>query len=86
MYENLVTYSTTWLRLFILNNLFVEKSLSTPIASNLTSPDLRALHRMTIIHVSVHMISRMEEYMIPYLMDKSLTRSEFNSDFKSYDC
>ena len=32
---------------------------------------------MIIIHVSVHMISRMEEYMIPYLMDKSLTRSKF---------
>ena len=29
---------------------------------------------MIIIQVSFHTISRMEEYMIPYLMDKSLTK------------
>ncbi|KAL7600346.1 hypothetical protein Lser_V15G27451 [Lactuca serriola] len=45
MYGNPVTSSKIWLRLFILNNLFVEKSFSTPIASKLTSPDLRALHQ-----------------------------------------
>ena len=41
--------------------------------------------RMIIIDVSVHMISRMEEYIIPYLLDKSSRRSEFDSGFKSYD-
>ena len=48
---------------------------------------------MIIIHVSVHMISRMEEYMIPYLMDKSLTKvgvhlqgQSSTEAFKSYDC
>ena len=48
---------------------------------------------MIIIHVSVHMISRMEEYMIPYLMDKSLTKVRVHRQgqssteaFESYDC
>ena len=47
---------------------------------------------MIIIHVSVHMISRMEEYMIPYLMDKSLTKVRVHRQgqssteaFESYD-
>ena len=47
---------------------------------------------MIIIHVSFHMISRMEEYMIPYLMDKSLTkvrdhrqRQSSTEAFESYD-
>lgn len=48
---------------------------------------------MIIIYVSVHMISRMEEYMIPYLMDKSLTKVKVHLQgqssteaFESYDC
>ena len=48
---------------------------------------------MIIIHVSVHMISRMEEYMIPYLIDKSLTKvrvylhgQSSTEAFESYDC
>ena len=40
---------------------------------------------MIIIDVSVDMISRMEEYIIPYLLDKSSRWSEFDSGFKSYD-
>nr|KAJ0187925.1 hypothetical protein LSAT_V11C900474460 [Lactuca sativa] len=44
MYEDLVTYSTTWLRLFILNNLLSKSRFRPLYASNLTSPDLRALH------------------------------------------
>ena len=48
---------------------------------------------MIIIHVSVHMISRMEEYMIPYLIEKSLTKVRDHQQgqssmeaFESYDC
>ena len=34
----------------------------------------------------VYTISRMEEYMIPYLKDAYLIRSELTAAFESYDC
>ena len=40
---------------------------------------------MTMFHVIVSMISRKEDYTIPYIKDRSLIRSEFDNVFEIYD-